>query len=91
VCSAMLIYGANVTKINQPRTNTADANERRKYKLSRIILETLDARTDAGLTNLKQSNHKIDETAKTFHTKRLWSSWKALKLPCRSACMNFRI
>jgi hypothetical protein len=25
----MLIYGANITKITQPRTNAADANERR--------------------------------------------------------------
>ena len=63
MCSAMLIYGANVTKINQPRTNAADADERRKYKLSRIILETLNARTDAGLTNLKHANHKIEWAA----------------------------
>ena len=59
----MLIYGAKITKVNQPRTNAADANERRKYKLSRITLETLDARTDPGLTNLKQPNHKIEWAA----------------------------
>ena len=59
----MLIYGANITKINQPRTNAADANEKRKYKLSRITLETLGARTDVGLTNLKQANHKIEWAA----------------------------
>ena len=75
----MLIYGANITKINQPRTNAADANEKRKYKLSRITLETLGARTDVGLTNLKQANHKIEWAAVVVR----------LSSPCLRAAVRF--
>ena len=49
----MLIHGASVTKISQPRTIVPDASEKRKYRLSGI-LETLDGRTDAGLTKQKR-------------------------------------
>jgi len=53
VCAALLIHGASVTKISQPRTIVPDASEKRKYRLSGI-LETLDGRTDAGLTKQKK-------------------------------------